>query len=88
MKRIAILLVFAILISCDLAIAAGYSRSAVIHVTILAPDILRMDLSDDVVSANEGLPQAEAFSDIKEHGIDVDKVKRGDDIVWLFTKTR
>ena len=73
---------------CGSAIAAEYSRTAVIHITIYAPDILKMDLADNILATNEELPRAEAFSDIKEHGIDVDKVKRGDDIVWLFTKTR
>jgi hypothetical protein len=46
-----------------------------------------MNLEDDFINQNIDKPEAEAFSELKETGIIVDKLRKGDSFIWLFTKT-
>ena len=59
----------------------------VIHVRVIVPSSLSMNLEDGWVRQNLLKPEAEAFSELKDKGILVDKIRRGDSTLWLFTKT-
>ena len=77
------------LLSGNLAYAApsDLQTSITIHVTIVIPSNVSLNLDDAWINQNLNSPEAEAFSELKKDGIIVEKVKRGDSIVWLFTKT-
>ncbi|MBN1871914.1 MAG: hypothetical protein JW800_05000 [Candidatus Omnitrophica bacterium] len=88
MKKIALLLAVLVLLAfCDAALASGYRTQAVICVIIHAPSHISMNLEDDIVARNNGRDGVEAFSELKETGIMVEKVDRDDKAMWLFTKT-
>ena len=88
MKRTALLLaVLVLLVFCDAALASEYKMQAVVCVIIHAPSHISMNLEDDIVARNPERPGVEAFSELKETGITVEKVARDDKTVWLFTKT-
>ena len=74
-----------IMLSGNLAFALStYER---IFVTLYVEGEISMNLDDDLISQNIDKPEVEAFSELKEEGILVDKLRRGDSILWLFTKT-
>ena len=87
MKRIALLVIVALLAFQGLVFASEYRTFAVVNVTIIAPGSVAMDLGDDVISRGIERDGVEAFSELKESGIIVDKISKGDSTIWLFTKT-
>jgi len=64
--------------------AYALTTHAVIRLTIKVVPTLALNLDD--AGLNSGI-EAEAFSELEESGIAVDKIERGDSTVWLFTKT-
>jgi len=87
MKRIALLMIIALLLAQGSVFASEYRTFAVIHVTIISPGGLSLDLGDDVVSRGIQGRDVEAFSTLKESGITVDKIAYNDETLWRFTKT-
>lgn len=78
-----------ILLSENLAYAqmSGLKTQHTIYVRVIIPPRLSMNLDKEWISQNLNKPEVEAFSELKEDGIIVEKVRRNDSIVWLFTKT-
>jgi len=87
--RILVMLVFIALmvLSGKVASASEFTAEATIEVRLIIPPNASLKLDDEWVHQNLQKPEAEAFSELKESGILVDKIKREDTIVWLFTKT-
>jgi hypothetical protein len=89
--KIALLIMLAgivVLLSGNLAYAApsNLQTSITINVTMIIPSNVSLNLDEGWISQNLKSPEAEAFSDLKKNGVLVEKVKRGDSTVWLFTK--
>lgn len=66
---------------------AALSTTHTIHLTLVVVGALSMDLEDSWL--NEGLadPKAEAFSELRENGMRIDRLEKNHAVVWLFTKT-
>jgi hypothetical protein len=64
------------------------STSAVIHLTVRVVRPLSLDLEDEMVYQNVMKPEAEAFSELKDGGVLVDRLRKGNNTIWLFTKTK
>ena len=69
----------------NVAYAKGISRQ--IHLTVRVVGVLSLNIGNDWLDATSNSPTAEAFSELKEHEIQINKLKRNDSMVWLFTKT-
>lgn len=67
--------------------AYALTTRAEIHLTVRVVGALSLDLENESLQQNLHRPDAEAFSELKESGILVDKLKKGNSTVWLFTKT-
>jgi len=65
----------------------SFSTTKEIHVTIRVVGALALDLEDEWIRSKIDTPKAEAFSEIKDHGISVEKSRKGDSTLWLFTRT-
>ena len=87
--KTAALMMATVIIVTLLAGNAAYALSTreVIHLTFRVERPLSLNLNDEVLRQDLHKPEAEAFSELKEKGILVDKLKKGDSTVWLFTKT-
>ncbi len=68
-------------------VAYALSTYQVIHLRLRVVGALSLNLEDEWLSENLSDPKAEAFSELKEYGIEVDKLQRNNSMVWLFTKT-
>ena len=77
--------IIATLFFVDLAYAL--TRRAEIHLTLRVVGALSLDLENDLLHQNLKMGEAEAFSELKEEGILVDKLRKDNSTVWLFTKT-
>jgi hypothetical protein len=58
-----------------------------ICLTIRVVKVLSLKLDNEVLHQNFDRPEAEAFSELKEDGILIDRLKKDNLTVWLFTKT-
>lgn len=87
--KIAHLIVLMLIMMTALAGTTAYadSVSQTIHLTITVVGTLSLNIDESTLSANSGKPDAEAFSDIKNHNIVVSKLVRDNSNLWLFTKT-
>ena len=74
------------LLLCNTAHALATSQT--IHLTVRVVGALSLDLEDEWISENLSEPKAEAFSELEESGILIDKYRKGDSTLWLFTKTQ
>ena len=82
---IIVAVIMVILLSGNTAYALATRH--VIHIRLRVVGVLSLNLEDGWLDQNFRDPKAEAFSELKEHGIFVDKLQRDDSTVWLFTKT-
>ena len=67
--------------------AYALTTHQVIHLRIRVVGTLSLNLEDGWLNETLRNPKAEAFSELKEHGIYVNKLQQRDSTVWLFTKT-
>ncbi len=67
--------------------AHALDTSATIYLTLRVVRPLSLNLEDAWLQENLERPEAEAFSEVKENGVLVDKLNTEDSTVWLFTKT-
>ena len=68
-------------------VAYALTTHQVIHLRLRVVGALSLNLEDGWLDEVLRDPKAEAFSELKEHGIEVNKVQRNNSTVWLFTKT-
>lgn len=88
MKRKALMGLLVIMVTLFFAdMAYALSTRAEIHLTIRVVGALSLDLENESLQQNLEGGEAEAFSELKEKGILVDKLNKGNSTVWLFTKT-
>ncbi len=67
--------------------AYALSTQQVIYLRVTVVGRLSLDLEDEWLHRNMHKPEAEAFSELKESGVQVDKLVRNNEALWLFTKT-
>jgi hypothetical protein len=82
---IILMVIMMAVLSGSLAYAESISRS--VRLTITVVGTLSLNIDENALSANPGKPEAEAFSEIRNHNIVVSKFVRDDSNIWLFTKT-
>ena len=68
-------------------LAHALTTRAEIHLTLRVVGALSLDLENESLYQNLERGEAEAFSELKDKGILVDKLRKGDTTLWLFTKT-
>ena len=85
MKRKTLILSIVVLMTL-LFISNSYALTtrAVIHLRMRVVSALSLELDD--ASLNDKT-EAEAFSELEEEGLIVDKLRRGDSTIWRITKT-
>ena len=59
-----------------------------IRLRVRVVGVLSLNLENELLEKNLLEPEAEAFSELKEHGVSVEKLQRNNSMVWLFTKTK
>ena len=64
------------------------TTSATIHLTVRVVGAISLNLEDQWLEQNLDRPEAEAFSELKDRDIYIDRLKRNDSMVWRFTKTQ
>ena len=69
----------------NLAYAESISQSVYLTITVVCT--LSLNIEEGSLMADSGKPTAEAFSEMKDHNIEVTKLVRNNSDVWLFTKT-
>ena len=68
-------------------VAHALSTSQAIYLRLRVVGALSLNLEDEWLAQNLPQPKAEAFSELKEGGIFVDKLSKDNSTLWLFTKT-
>ncbi|MBU4376348.1 MAG: hypothetical protein KKD29_02585 [Candidatus Omnitrophica bacterium] len=69
----------------NVAYAESTSRSVYLTITVIGT--LSLNVDEDSLTTDSGKINAEAFSEMKDHNIEVTKLVRNNSDVWLFTKT-
>jgi hypothetical protein len=89
MKRKTCIFVITVIIATSLLGNAAYALSThhTIHLTLRVVGSVALDLEDSWLNENLREPRAEAFSELKESGVHVDRIRKDDGTIWLFTKT-
>lgn len=87
--KIASLIILTMIMTAVLAGNTAYaeSLSQSVYLTITVVGTLSLNIDENGLSADSGKPEAEAFSDMRNHNILVSKLVRDDSDLWLFTKT-
>ena len=88
LKKLAVILamvIIATLLFTNYVYASSMSRQLRLTVTVVGT--LSMDIENEVIHQSLIKPEAEAFSELKDHGILIDKLTSDNSTVWLLTKT-
>jgi hypothetical protein len=97
--KIASLIILTLIMMTALAGTTAYadSVSQTIRLTITVVGTLSLNIDENALpalaasanagEANSGKPEAEAFSEMRNHNIVVSKLVRDNSNLWLFTKT-
>lgn len=88
-RKTAVLIMLAVIMAIVLFgnVAYALTTHQTIRLSVRVVRRLSLSLEDGWLNENFRSPRAEAFSELKEDGIYVDKLRRNDATVWLFTKT-
>ena len=88
-SKIGILVLLSVITVTLLCADAAYARSIsqTVHLVVRVVGVLSMDLENEWLRDNMVNPNAEAFSELKEHNILVDKLRKDKSTIWLLTKT-
>ena len=88
-KKVAFVLIVGVILSSFLFVSTACARttSATIRLTIRVVGSIALNLEDAWLEENLSDPKAEAFSELEEHGVHVERAQRNDSALWLFTKT-
>ncbi|MBL7071623.1 MAG: hypothetical protein ISS26_05590 [Candidatus Omnitrophica bacterium] len=88
MKRNALI---GLIVVAVLLIFLGTSHALItraeIHLSIRVVSSLSLDLNDGFLEKGLLGAGAETFSELRDQGIMIDKSRRGDSSIWIFTKT-
>ena len=68
-------------------VAYALSTSQTIYLRVRVVGALSLNLEDKWLQQNLHKPEVEAFSELKEEGVSVDKLSGDNSTLWLFTKT-
>ena len=67
--------------------ALALSTKQTIHLRLRVVRPVALNLEDGWIQKNLAEPSAEAFHELKDLGIDINRISRNGEKVWLFTKT-
>ena len=88
LKKIALIIAIVIIATLwftNYVYASSMSRQVHIRITVVGS--LSMDIENEGIRQSLIKPEVEAFSELKDHGILIDKLTSDNSTVWLLTKT-
>ncbi len=88
-SKIGVLILLSVITVTLLCANAAYARSISheVHLVVRVVGVLSMNLENEWLRDNMVNPNAEAFSELKERNILVDKLIKDKSTIWLLTKT-
>ncbi len=81
-------IIIIMLLCIHVAEATQLETQHIIRLKVIVRDVLSLNLEESHIRQNLSRPEAEAFSELKDHGVLIEKLACDNTLVWRFTKTK